>query len=100
MARTLRSIRRSITAALHAGRQLVTAVRGHRHRVLVAIYRALDAGADLRIRYQDSKGVDSERTITPKRLDPTDAGNITVRAYDWRDREDTTFRTDRIQIAA
>jgi predicted DNA-binding transcriptional regulator YafY len=99
MIRTLRSIRRTIRAALHAGRQLVTAVRGHRHRVLVAIYRALDAGADLRIRYQDSKGVDSKRTITPKRLDVTAAGNITVRAFDHRDREDTTFRTDRMTIA-
>jgi predicted DNA-binding transcriptional regulator YafY len=99
-ARTARQIRRAIRAALHAGRQLVTAARGARFRVLVAIYRALDHGAALRIAYTDRDGVHSVRTITPRRLDVTATGNITCRAFDHRDGEDTTFRTDRMQIAA
>jgi predicted DNA-binding transcriptional regulator YafY len=98
MTRTLRSIRRSIRAALNAGRQLVTAVRGHRFATLVRLFAAIDAGATVRIAYTDSKGVASVRDITPRRLDPTAAGNITCRAYDWRDGEDTTFRTDRITL--
>lgn len=96
MTTTLRTIRRTIRAALTAGPQLVTAVRGARFRVLVAIYRAIDTSRNLRIRYTDTHGTVSVRTITPHRLDVTAAGNITVRAYDWRDADDTTFRTDRI----
>lgn len=100
MTRTIRAIRRSIRAALTAGRALVTAARGHRFTLLVALYRAIDTAATVRIAYTDSKGVASERDITPHRLDPTAAGNITCRAYDWRDREDTTFRADRITLNA
>lgn len=44
MARTVRTIRRSIRAALTAGRRLVTAGRGARFGVLVALYAALTAG--------------------------------------------------------
>jgi predicted DNA-binding transcriptional regulator YafY len=91
-----RTARRTVRAALTAGQALVTAVRGHRFRLLVALYRAIDTGATVRIAYTDSKGVYSVRTITPRRLDPTQAGHITCRAYDWRDAEDTTFRTDRM----
>lgn len=98
MIRTIRTIRRSIRAALTAGTQLVTAVRGSHYQVLVALYRAIDQQADVRITYRDSKGADSERTITPHHLTATNAGHITVRAHDHRDAEDTTFRTDRIQI--
>jgi hypothetical protein len=94
--RTLRTIRRSITAALRAGRQLVTAVRGAGFTLLVRLYAAIDKGATVRIGYTDSKGLASVRDITPHRLDTTAAGNITVRAFDWRDGEDTTFRADRM----
>jgi predicted DNA-binding transcriptional regulator YafY len=94
--RTIRSIRRSIRAAVQAGQKLVTAVRGARFGVLVALFAAIDRGATVRIGYVDSKGVASVRDITPHRLDPTTAGNITCRAFDHRDGEDTTFRVDRM----
>jgi predicted DNA-binding transcriptional regulator YafY len=99
MARMIRCIRRSITAALTTSRHLATAVRGAHYRLLVALYRAIDTGQTVRIRYVDSAGTVSVRDITPRRLDPTQAGRITCRAWDWRDAEDTTFRTDRMTIA-
>lgn len=100
MTRTIRAIRRSIRAAIRTGRQLVTAVRGAKFGLLVALFAAIDRKATVRIGYVDSKGVASVRDITPHRLDVTTAGNITVRAFDHRDGEDTTFRTDRMTIAA
>ncbi|WNI19228.1 WYL domain-containing protein [Actinacidiphila sp. ITFR-21] len=96
MARTLRTIRRTIRAAMSAGRALVTAVRGARFTLLVRLFTAIDQGATVRIAYTDSKGVASVRDITPHRLDTTAAGNITCRAFDHRDGEDTTFRADRM----
>lgn len=99
MARTLRSIRRTYAAALRAGSALVTAVRGAHYRLLITLYRAIDTGGSVRIRYQDQHGTVSVRDISPRTLRATDAGRITVRAFDWRDGEDTTFRTDRITIA-
>jgi predicted DNA-binding transcriptional regulator YafY len=99
MARTARIVRRTIRAALAVSRHLVTAVRGAHYRLLVRLYAAIDAGATIRIRYTDRAGVTSVRDITPRRLDPTQAGRITCRAWDWRDREDTNFRTDRLAIA-
>lgn len=98
--RTARQIRATIRAALQAGRALITAARGHRFRTLVALYAAIDNSAAVRITYTDSRGVDSARTITPRRLDITTAGHITCRAWDHRDGEDTTFRTDRLAICA
>jgi predicted DNA-binding transcriptional regulator YafY len=100
MARMIRCIRRCITAALTTSRHLATAVRGAHYRLLVALFAAIDAGGTVRIRYVDSDGVHTVRDITPRRLDPTQAGRITCRAWDHRDREDTTFRTDRMTIAA
>jgi predicted DNA-binding transcriptional regulator YafY len=100
MIRTLHIARRSLRAATTAGTALVTAARGAHHRLLVTLYRAIDAGRDLRIRYTDRHGTVSVRAISPRRLDVTSAGRITVRAYDHRDGEDTTFCTDRIQTAA
>jgi predicted DNA-binding transcriptional regulator YafY len=99
MARMIRCIRRCITAALHAGPHLTTAIRGARFALLVRLYRAIDTGSTVRIRYVDSAGTVSVRDITPRRLDPTQAGRITCRAWDWRDAEDTTFRADRMTLA-
>lgn len=99
MIRTLHSARRSLRAALAAGRHMVAAAISAHHRLLVRLAEAIDAGRAVRIRYVDSKGVRSVRDISPRTLRATDAGHITVRAYDWRDHEDTTFRTDRMQIA-
>jgi hypothetical protein len=93
-----RTARRTVRAALTAGQALVTAVRGHRFRLLVTLYRAIDTRQTVRIRYVDRDGVVSIRDITPHRLDPTSAGHITCRAHDSRDAEDTTFRTDRMTI--
>lgn len=99
-AATARLIRRTIRAALTASRVLMSAARGTHFRLLVALYAAIDAGAAVRIRYVDSRGTESVRAISPLRLDVTAAGRITVRAWDHRDGEATTFRTDRMTIAA
>src|SRR5690242_20582642 len=92
-------IRRILTAARTCGQHMVAAAVSAHHRLLVRLLTAIDAGQTVRIRYTDRAGVVSVRDITPRRLDPTNAGHITCRAYDWRDAEDTTFRTDRMQIA-
>jgi predicted DNA-binding transcriptional regulator YafY len=99
MARMIRCIRRCIDAALAASRHLVSAVRGAHYRLLVRLYTAIDTGATIRIRYTDRAGVASVRDITPRRLDPTTAGRITCRAWDWRDGDTANFRTDRMTIA-
>lgn len=99
MIRTLRTARRSLRAALAAGRHMVAAAISAHHRLLVRLYTAADAGATVRIRYVDRHGTVSVRDISPHDLRTTDAGHITVRAYDWRDHEDTTFRTDRMLAA-
>ncbi|WP_329131640.1 WYL domain-containing protein [Streptomyces sp. NBC_01476] len=98
--RTLRTIRRSITAALHTSRHLVTAVRGARFGLLVRLYRAIDQGATVRIAYRDRDGVTTVRDVQPQSLQPTAAGDITVTAHDHLRGEKRTFRTDRIQLAA
>lgn len=100
MLRTLRSIRRCIAAALHAGQAVVTAVRGAHYRLLVALYRAIDTGATVRIQYRDRDGAVSERDITPQRLWPSNAGDILVTAWDHRDGDQVNFRTDRVLTAA
>lgn len=100
MARTVHTIRRSIRAALHAGRSLVTAVRGWHYGLLVRLYAAIDTGATVRIGYRDADGVTSSRSISPHRFQVSAAGRIIIRAYDHRDGEDTSFRTDRISTFA
>jgi predicted DNA-binding transcriptional regulator YafY len=99
MIRALHSARRSLRAALAAGRHVVAAAISAHHRLLVRLLTAADTGGTVRIRYQDRHGVVSVRDISPRDLRATEAGFITVRAFDWRDGEDTTFRTDRIQYA-
>lgn len=99
MIRTLHIARRSLRAALTAGRHVVSAAISAHHRLLVRLYAAIDGGRDLRIRYTDTHGTISVRAISPRSLRATDAGHITVRAYDWRDHDDTNFRTDRIATA-
>lgn len=91
-------LRRTTRAAVTAGQHVLSAAVSAHHRLLVALFAAIDTGATLRIAYTDSKGVRSVRDISPHRLDPTNAGWITCRAFDWRDREDTTFRTDRMVL--
>lgn len=99
MIRTLHSARRSLRAALAAGRHMVAAAISAHHRLLVRLLTACDTGRAVRIRYTDRHGTVSDRDISPRDLRATTAGHITVRAWDWRDREDTTFRTDRMTIA-
>ena len=99
MIRTLHSARRSLRAALAAGRHMVAAAISAHHRLLVRLLTAADTGGTMRIRYQDQHGAISVRDISPRTLRATNTGFITVRAFDWRDGEDTTFRTDRIQTA-
>jgi predicted DNA-binding transcriptional regulator YafY len=97
--RTLHIARRSLRAAITAGTALVTAARGAHHRLIVALFAAIDAGRAVRIRYTDTHGVVSVRTISPHTLRATTAGWITVRAFDHRDGDEASFRTDRIAIA-
>lgn len=98
MIRTIRAIRRSIRAALTAGTQLVTAARGRHFGLLVTLYRAIDAGADVRITYRDANGTVSERTITPLRFQVSAVGRIVIRAFDHRDQDEASFRTDRMTL--
>lgn len=100
MIRTLHSARRSLRAALRAGSALVSAVRGAHYRLLVALYAAIDTRAVVRIRYQDQHGTVSVRGISPRRLWLSNQGDVLVTAHDHRDGDDTTFRTDRMTIAA
>lgn len=99
MIRTLHSARRSLRAALSAGRHVVAAAVSAHHRLLVRLAEAIDAGRVVRIRYVDRHGAVSVRDISPRDLRATDAGHITVRAYDHRDGDEASFRTDRMQIA-
>lgn len=96
MHRLAAAIRRSIRAALTTGQALVTVIRGRRHSLLVALFRAIDTGAAVRIGYVKPDGTASERVIEPAKLWPSEAGDITVRAFDRSRGEDRTFRVDRI----
>lgn len=96
MARTVRTIRRSIRAALTAGRRLVTAVRGAKFATLVRLYRAIDNGAGVRISYRDEAGTETVRTITPRFLSLSSKGHILVTGHDHLRDEKRAFRTDRI----
>jgi predicted DNA-binding transcriptional regulator YafY len=96
MTRTLRTIRRSITAAVQAGQKLVTAVRGARFGLLVALYRAIDRETDVRIGYRDENGAETVRTITPRFLSISSKGHILVTGHDHLRGEKRTFRTDRM----
>ena len=96
MHRLVAAMRRSIRAALTTAEALATAVRGRRHSLLVALFRAIDRGTPVRIGYVKADGTASVRVIEPAKLWPSDAGNILLRAYDHRDGEDRTFRVDRI----
>lgn len=98
MIRTLRTARRSLRAALAAGRHMVAAAISAHHRLIVRLAEACDTGADVRIRYTDSKGARSERGITPRRLWADSKGHILVTAHDHRDQDEANFRTDRITI--
>lgn len=89
-------IRRTIRAALTAGRHLVTAVRGYRFSLLVDLFRAIDTGRAVVIGYRKSDGTESLRVIEPVELRPTEAGDIVCRAHDHQSGETRTFRVDRI----
>lgn len=97
--RTIRTIRRSIRAAVQAGQKLVTAVRGAKFGVLVALYRAIDRETDMRIGYRDENGAETVRTITPRFLSISSKGHILVTGHDHLRDEKRTFRTDRITLA-
>lgn len=97
--RLIKMARRLIAAARTIAQALVSAVRGRQFRLLVDLYRAIDGRLPVHIGYVKSDGTTSERVIEPRDLAVTAAGNITVRAFDRRDGEDTTFRVDRITSA-
>ena len=100
MIRTLHIARRTVRAALHAGRHVVGAAISAHHRLLVRLFAAIDTGATVRIRYTDQHGTVSVQTISPRTLRATNTGDITVRAFDHRDGDEANFRTDRISIAS
>lgn len=96
MHRIVTVIRRTLRAALAAGQALVTAVRGYRFRLLADLFRAIDTRRPVVIAYRKADGTTSVRVIEPAELRVTEAGDITVRAFDWLRGEDRTFRVDRI----
>ncbi|MET9222370.1 WYL domain-containing protein [Streptomyces sp. NPDC003300] len=100
MARTVRTIRRSIRAALRAGRHLVTAVRGRHYGLLVRLYAAIDTAATVRITYRDRDGVGSVRAVQPRSLWLSSDGAVLVTCHDLLRDDRRDFRTDRILIAA
>lgn len=100
MTRTLRTIRRCHTAALHAGRHLVTAVRGAHYRLLVRLYAAIDAGELVRIVYRDEDGTVTARAIRPQRLWISGKGRVLVTCFDHLRQDRRDFRTDRVLTAA
>lgn len=96
MRHLLTVIRRTIRAAVTAGQALITAARGYRFGLLVALFRAVDTRTAVRIAYRKPDGTESSRVIEPVELRATEAGDITVRAADHQSGEDRTFRVDRI----
>lgn len=57
---------------------------------------AMDNQRAVTIRYVKSNGEVSRRRIEIHSVRVTNAGNVTIRAWDHRDQEMTTFRLDRI----
>ena len=96
MRRLLATVRRTIAAAAHAGMALVNATARRSFSLLADLFRAIDAGTAVVIGYVKADGTASERVIEPAELRATEAGDITVRAYDRSRGEDRTFRVDRI----
>jgi predicted DNA-binding transcriptional regulator YafY len=100
MLATARHIRRSIRAALTTSRHVVSAAVSAHYRLLVHLYRAIDTGATLRIRYTDEDGARTVRDITPHRLWISSHGHTLVTTWDHLRDARRDFRTDRITIAA
>lgn len=63
---------------------------------LAHLLGAMAAGRAVTIRYVKENGEVSRRRIEIHSFQVTKAGNITLRAWDHRDAEMTTFRLDRI----
>lgn len=89
-------IRRTIRAALGTGQALTDAACRYTFRLLADLYRAADHGGVVVIGYRKGSGEASTRAVRPLDLRVTDAGDLTVRAYDHLRGEDRTFRIDRI----
>jgi predicted DNA-binding transcriptional regulator YafY len=99
LARYRRFTARLIAAARTIAPALVSATRGRAFRLIADLYRAIDNAQAVAITYVKADGARSERVIEPQALTVSAVGNILLRAYDHRDGEDTTFRTDRIETA-
>lgn len=63
---------------------------------LAHLLGAMSAGRAVTIRYIKENGEISRRRIEIHSFRVTNAGNITITAWDHRDEEMTTFRVDRI----
>lgn len=84
--------RRSIRAALHAGRATAHAALGR-----IPLYRhLLDTTARVQIAYRKECGEVSVRVIEPGAVRLSKAGDWYVRAHDLLRQADRTFRLDRI----
>lgn len=71
-------------------------MRKNSTKTLAHFLRAMDNQTAVTIRYVKSNGEISRRAIELHSVEVTSAGNITIRAWDRRDNEMTTFRLDRI----
>lgn len=89
-------IRRSIKAALALIVDLSKTVRATLDNLLSDLFRMIDAGRFLIIEYTKKDGTESRRAISPLRFVLSDAGNISVRAFDHRDQDEANFRVDGI----
>lgn len=96
MHRTVTAIRRTIRAALAAGQAIARSAVSRTFRLLVDLFRAVDAGAAVEIAYVKADGTESRRIVEPAELAATSTGAITVRGHDRLRGEDRTFRIDRI----
>ena len=86
-------IRRSIRAAIRFTVHTVIETLDH---LLADLFRMIDASRALVIDYTKKDGTRSTRTILPSRFVLSQAGDISIRAYDLDAADDRTFRVDRI----
>lgn len=71
-------------------------MRKNSANTLAHLLGAMAAGRAVTIRYIKENGEVSRRRIEIHSFQVTKAGNFTIRAWDHRDEEMTTFRVDRI----
>lgn len=96
MRRLLAAVRRTITAAAHAGQYVARATRSHTLGLTDALRWAARTGRAIVIDYRKEDGTESTRTIEPREVTDTKAGDEIVKTFDRLRDAHRTFRIDRI----